>query len=180
MKLSLSSLPVNLEWWNAQKRHKGALLVNRQEPFLAHCSNKEITLLGSQDELGQSTTEGRDLETGVPSTTFFQKQHHAVKTGVERQTGGVRSFLPLFSYHRFSHLKKKAISASLQRSIKLEICLLLILFGELSTLKAAPKLSVLGGSLPWGRPPLPSQPPVTPRIISVQRAVLCPCHILKG
>ena len=71
--------------------------------------------------------------------------------------GDVRSTSLIFS-SQISHLKKKALPASLQRSIKLEIYLLFILFGEPSTLNTAPKLSVLGGAFHGDRPPTPAQP----------------------
>lgn len=187
MKFSLSlSLQFfnNLEWWHAQKGHKGVLLVNRQEPFLDHSSNKEIISLcppswnikmnsDSLQRRGEILKEEYGQENFSRNRAPGRKDRHR-----KANRRGCQVFTSLIFSSQISHLKKKALSAYLQRSIKLEIYLLFILFGEPSTLNTAPKLSVLGGpSMGTAPPPLPSQSPVTLHIISVQRAVLH--HILK-
>lgn len=167
MKFSLSlSLQFfnNLEWWHAQKGHKGVLLVNRQEPFLDHSSNKEIISLcppswdikmnsDSLQRRGEILKEEYGQENFSRNRAPGRKDRHR-----KANRRGCQVFTSLIFSSQISHLKKKALSASLQRSIKLEIYLLFILFGEPSTLNTAPKLSVLGGAFHGDRPPTPAQP----------------------
>ena len=114
------------------------------------------TLLRHQDELGRFTTTGEILKEENGQEHFSRNRAPGRKDRHRKANrGDVRSTSLIFS-SQISHLKKKAISASLQRSIKLEIYLFFILFGEPSTLKTAPKFSVLGE--PSTGPPTPAQP----------------------